>query len=211
MITTASIDWIAVGGAVEPWQRLGLVTSQADEDGCAQIPLFGTGIEVDTTGRVGSRRLVMSGVDPQLSSLDGVAVEVRDVPPPLFAVHPLGARSIDHVVIATDDLLRTSGAIADATGAALKRVREVGEVRQGFHRLGGLIVEVVERAGLSAGPADVWGIVLVVDDLDAACASLGEAVVGEPRAAVQPGRRIATLRAAAGLDMAVALISPDPR
>ena len=87
----------------------------------------------------------------------------------MFADHPLGARRIDHVVIATDDLSRTSGAIADATGAVLKRVREAGEVRQGFHRLGGLILEVVEHAGLPTGPASVWGLVLVVDDLDAAC------------------------------------------
>jgi hypothetical protein len=208
---TASIDWIAVGGDVAPWHRLGLVTAAVDEDGCEQIPLFGTGIEIDTTGRRGTRRLVVSGVDPQLTSIDGLTIEVRAEAAPMYAEHPLGARSIDHVVIATDDLARTSGAIADATGAALRRVRETGEVRQGFHRLGGLIVEVVERAGLPPGPATVWGLVLNVDDLAAACASLGAELIDEPRDAVQSGRRIATLRPGAGLGIPVALMSRDPR
>jgi hypothetical protein len=208
---TASIDWIAVGGDVAPWHRLGLVTAAVDEDGCEQIPLFGTGIEIDTTGRRGTRRLVVSGVDPQLTSIDGLTIEVRAEAAPMYAEHPLGARSIDHVVIATDDLARTSGAIADATGAALRRVREAGEMRQGFHRLGGLIVEVVERAGLPPGPATVWGLVLNVDDLAAACASLGAELIDEPRDAVQSGRRIATLRPGAGLGIPVALMSRDPR
>jgi hypothetical protein len=208
---TASIDWIAVGGDVAPWHRLGLVTAAVDEDGCEQIPLFGTGIEIDTTGRRGTRRLVVSGVDPQLTSIDGLTIEVRAEAAPMYAEHPLGARSIDHVVIATDDRARTSGAIADATGAALRRVREAGEMRQGFHRLGGLIVEVVERAGLPPGPATVWGLVLIVDDLAAACASLGAELIDEPRDAVQSGRRIATLRPGAGLGIPVALMSRDPR
>jgi hypothetical protein len=206
-----SVDWIAVGGDVAPWHRLGLVSVHVDEDGRQRIPLFGTGVEVDTTGWLESRRLVMSGVGRELTSIDGITIEVREAPAPMFADHPLGARSIDHVVVATDDLGRTSGAIADATGAALKRVRETGEVRQGFHQIGGLIVEVVERGGLPVGPASVWGLVLVVDDLDAACTSLGANVTGEARDAVQPGRRIATLRSSAGLGIPVALMSPDPR
>ena len=107
----------------------------------------------------------------------------------MFADHPLGAIGVDHVVVATDSLERTCGAIADATGAPLRRVREVGEMRQGFHRLGGLIVEVVERAGLAEGPASFWGLVICVEDLDAACARLGGELIGEPRDAVQPGRR----------------------
>jgi hypothetical protein len=210
-VTTAAVDWIAVAGNVAPWQRIGLLSAHVEEDGCAQIPLFGTGIEVDTTARPGGRRLVMSGVDPQLTEVDGVTVEVRPAASPLFAVHPLGAQSIDHVVIATDSLSRTSGAIAEATGAAVRRVREAGEIRQGFHRLGGLIIEVVERGGLPPGPASVWGLALVVDDLDAACVRLGAELIGEPRDAAQPGRQIATLRPAAGVGIPVALMTPDRR
>jgi hypothetical protein len=208
---TAAVDWIVVAGDAAPWLRLGLLSARVDEDSCEQIPLFGTGIEIDTTGRSGSRRLVMSGVDPQLTEVDGIAIEVRPAEPPLFADHPLGARAIDHVVITTDSLMRTSAAIAETTGAAVRRIREAGEMRQGFHRLGGLIVEVVERDGLRPGPASIWGLTLVVDDLDAACARLGAELVDGPRDAVQPGRRIATLRPAAGVGIPVALMTPDRR
>src|SRR5262245_43662484 len=172
----AAVDWIAVAGDVARWHRLGLLSARVGEDGCEQIPLFGTGIEVDTTGTSGDRRLVMSGADPQLTDVDGITVEVRPTAPPLFAAHPLGAQSIDHLVVVTDSLARTSGAIAEATGAEVRRIREAGEVRQGFHRLGGLIVEVVEHAGLPPGPASVWGLTLVVDDLDGACSRLGAAL-----------------------------------
>jgi hypothetical protein len=57
----------------------------------------------------------------------------------------------------------------------------------------------------------VGGGDLVADPLAAACTSLGADVTGEARDAVQPGRRIATLRSSAGLGIPVALMSPDPR
>ena len=122
--------------------------------------------------------------------------------------HPIGAIGLDHVVVTTDSLERTCTAIEAATGAPLKRVREVGEMRQGFHRIGGLIVEVVERAGLPVAPAWFWGLVLNVEDLDAAAERIGPDAISDPRPAVQPGRSIATLRESAGLGLPVALMTP---
>ena len=83
----------------------------------------------------------------------------------MYAAHASGASSLDHVVVLTPDLERTSGSIAEATGHELRRVREVGSMRQGFHRIGdrghgGLIVELVERPDIEPGPAAFWGIVL---------------------------------------------------
>jgi hypothetical protein len=82
-------------------------------------------------------------------------------------------------------------------------------MRQGFHRIGrgGLIVELVERPDVPAGPATFWGLVLIVDDLDAACELIGPDRVSPPRDAVQPGRRIATIRADVGLGLPVALMT----
>jgi hypothetical protein len=74
--------------------------------------------------------------------------------------------------------------------------------------MGGLIVEVVERAGLPEAPAAFWGLVINVEDLDATVTRLGSDVIGAARPAVQPGRSIATVKDSAGLGMAVALMSP---
>jgi hypothetical protein len=56
----------------------------------------------------------------------------------------------------------------------------------------------------------VWGLAFVAPDLDATVAGLGDRV-SEIRPAIQPGRRIATLRRSAGLAVPVALITPARR
>ena len=117
---------------------------------------------------------------------------------------------IDHVVVMTPRLERTIEAFEDA-GAELRRVREgetgMGRFRQAFFRLGRPILEVVEteRMGEDA-PARFWGITFATADLDAAAELLGDRL-GRVKDAVQPGRRIATVREEAGLGLPVALIS----
>ena len=124
------------------------------------------------------------------------------------------------MVAISPDLDRTVAALS-AAGLDLRRVREeptpAGAPRQAFFRVGGAILEVVqepsealERGGGAARPAFFWGLALTAPDLDASVAWLGPGRVGEPRDAVQPGRRIATLRRGAGLGMPVALITPPP-
>jgi hypothetical protein len=70
----------------------------------------------------------------------------------------------------------------------------------GFRALRRLIVEVAQ----AGGRACFWGLTVTVRDVDA----LAGPLVGAARAAVQPGRRIATAARAAGLSVAVAFISP---
>jgi hypothetical protein len=195
--------------AAEParWREAG---SSVADDGTAVIG----GIRLRFVPPSPGDGLLAWGLDDPAAppSIDGLATVIATAPP--FAgpdAHPVGASGVDHVVVATPDLERTCAAIADATGAPLRRVREVGAMRQGFHRSGELVVEVVTFPGLPPGPAAFWGLVLTVADLDAAVALLGPERVGEPKDAVQPGRRIATVRGKAGLGCRVALISPDPR
>jgi hypothetical protein len=92
-----------------------------------------------------------------------------------------------------------------------------GAPRQAFFRLGHEILEVIqepaeviERAGGRDRPARFWGLALLVEDLDATVATLGEHA-GEARAAVQPGRRIASVRRSVGLAVPLALMSADER
>ncbi len=98
-------------------------------------------------------------------------------------------------------------------GLSLRRIRELpsatGAPRQAFFRLGAEILEVVQAPGsesASQRAAHLWGLALLAEDLDRTVAYLGENV-SPIRRAVQPGRRIASLRAGAGLSMPMALIS----
>jgi hypothetical protein len=134
------------------------------------------------------------------------------------ARHPNGAVSIDHLVVITPDLDRTVAAFRSA-GLDLRRTRDEptpgGSPRQAFFRMGELILEVVQApegtriASDPQGPARLWGISLLVEDFTDAEAVLGDRL-GEPRDAVQPGRRIATLRKEAGLGPAIAFMTPGP-
>jgi hypothetical protein len=147
--------------------------------------------------------------DAPQRSVDGLTTEVVAPAGPVYADHRVGASGLDHVVVLTSDLERTSEAITAATGCELKRIREVGAMRQGFHRIGrgGLIVELVERPDLPDGPASFWGLVVIVDDIDAACELIGPDRISAPKDAVQPGRRIATVRADVGLGLPLALMT----
>ena len=130
--------------------------------------------------------------------------------------HPNGAVALDHVVMLSPDLDRTVGELEEQ-GFDLRRVREGptpgGSTRQAFFRAGEPILEVVQAPeGTSVardpdGPARLWGLAFNVGDLEEAARRLGH-LLGTPRDAVQPGRRIATVRPAAGLGPAVALMTP---
>ncbi len=199
---TARVEWLTVGGAVEPWQRLGLVVHEG------LIPLFGTGIRIAPDAEPGIVGWALSGLAEAVTVIDGLPTATVEPGPPIFAEHPAGAIGLDHVVVTTDSLERTCEAIEATTGAPLRRVREVGRLRQGFHRMGGLIVEVVERSGVSEGPATFWGLVINVEDLDDTVTRLGTDVIGAARPAVQSGRSIATVKESAGLGVPVALMTP---
>ena len=120
--------------------------------------------------------------------------------------HPNGALAVDHVVAFTDDLDRTSAALERAGAPLRRRAEPRPGTPMAFHRLGPLVLEVV---GGSERPA-LWGLVVVVADLDACARELGP-LLGDVRAAVQPGRRIATVRPEAGVPVALALMTPQPR
>ena len=126
--------------------------------------------------------------------------------------HPNGIEHIDHVVAFSPDLERTVGEL-EAAGLDLRRVREgptpAGAQRQAFFRLGEVILELVEHPpGTPAAedrhaPGHFYGLAMSTADLGATVERLGP-LIGEPRDAVQPGRRIATFRREAGLGLPVA-------
>jgi hypothetical protein len=192
------IEQLAVGGDPAAWEHAGFaVESSAMRTGSVPISLAaGEGI---LGWRLTSTSAEVDGL-PVAQSAEAGADE---------ADHPNGVTQIDHLVIFTPDLERTTGAF-EGIGVERRRVRELdtggGLARQGFFRLGEVILEVVEHPRVEEGPARFWGITFAVADLDATAELLGDRL-GSIHDAVQPGRRIATVRAGADLSLPVALIS----
>lgn len=221
MTRIVAIDIVADPAA---WVALGLPHEPVAADGGAVTLRIGTvALRIRRPGDGQTAAVVgwelSSDAPAAAGPIDGLSTRwvgtSEPAAPAVGAVDPpspvLRARSIDHLALMTSSLERTCDAIATATGEPLKRIRDAGQVRQGFHRLGEVIVEVVESPQYTAQRASFWGFVLVVDDLDEVCARLGDALIAPPKPAVQPGRRIATFRSAAGLGVPIALISPEVR
>ncbi len=199
----ARVEWLTIGGDRQRWRALGFTVSSE-----GLVPFMFTSLRI-VDGEPGIQGWTLSGIDPAIDEIDGLSTTVVDAAPPVFAQHANGAVELDHLVVLTGSLERSCGAIADATGAPLKRVRELGDTRQGFHRVGrgGVIVEVVERREVGDDPALFWGVVINVADIDAAIDVAGPELVGSAKDAVQPGRRIVTVRSEAGLGLPVAMMS----
>jgi len=192
---------LVVQSAIDPWERLGLHVQQ----GVAVVGGISLRFEPGNGGVVAWG---LTGLDEVASDVDGLCTGVADPPAADAPDHPMGIAGWDHLVVMTSSLERTCAAIEAATGAPLKRIREAGPVRQGFHRMGELVIEVVETAQVTAPTASFWGFVWNVHDLDAVCERLGPDMVTQPKDAVQPGRRIATVRSAAGVGVPLAFMTP---
>jgi len=208
---TVTLDELIVADAPEAWRACGFeVAGEECVVGEVRIRFAPDG---------GGRGIVgwsLRGIEA--TELEGLPTTVSERAAVAEAPeHPNGVTGLDHVVAISSDLDRTVTAL-EAAGLDLRRIREeptpAGAPRQAFFRLGAPILEVVqeppeatERAG-GDRPAFFWGLAFVAPDLERTVAFLGEERVSEARAAVQPGRRIATLRRAAGLSLPIALMSP---
>ena len=184
------------------WERIGFVVTGG------VFPVGTTLLRPRGEGGGGIARWTLAGVGD--GSFDGLPTRVAVDPQvvPRSAEHPNGALRIDHVVVRTPSIDRTVAALG-ASGLELRRTRDAGDgVRQGFVWVGDTILELVETPGDDpAARASFWGLVVVVADLERAAAVAGDAL-GRVRDAVQPGRRIATVRESAGLGVRLAVMTP---
>ena len=202
----ARISELVVGGSAQNWALIGI---SFDVGNCAV--LGDVALRLDTSLEPGLHSWVLHGADVDVTNIDGVATSHAIGDSQIAAsVRPnfdLGVIGVDHVVINTPDLMRTSDALAVATGAPLKRVRDAGNnVQQGFHRLGSVVVEIVTAPTMHQGPASFWGFVLNVKDIYAVASHVGPDVLSIPKPAVQAGKLIATFRSSVGLGVPVALM-----
>jgi hypothetical protein len=194
-----SLAAITIGGSIDPWLALGF----AGDDGA--ICLANGALQF--VPEAPSGLIGLSIVGATAGSIEGIPVEAGAFGAP-NRDHVNGAFELDHVVVMTDSLERTSAVVTEVLGIECRRVREAGSVRQAFHRFAdvdgarGCIVEIVERPGPTA--TSLWGIVVNVIDLDA-LAPVEH--VAPPKVAVQPGRRIAGVDQAAGHGVPLAFMS----
>lgn len=205
----ARISELVVGGGAQNWALIGI---SFDVSNCAA--LGDVALRLDTSLEPGLHSWVLNGAKEDVTNIDGVATSHKIGESRIAAsVEPefdLDVIGVDHVVINTPDLMRTSDALTAATGAPLKRVRDAGNnVQQGFHRLGSVVVEIVTAPAMHPGPAFLWGFVLNVKDIYAVAKHVGPDVLSIPKPAVQAGKLIATFRSSVGLGVPLALMGQD--
>jgi hypothetical protein len=208
----ATIDELTLADDPAAWEALGFMT---EGDSCRLA-----GVRVRLSGKGSGRGILgwsLRGIhSPELDGLP-TTISEHAAPPALPGViHPNGISGIDHVVAMSPAFERSVAAL-QAAGLDLRRVREqptpAGAPRQAFFRLGTEILELVQepeeivaRDGGPERPARFWGLALLSEDLDRTVAAIGDHA-SEIRPAVQPGRRIATVRRSAGLTVPLALMS----
>jgi hypothetical protein len=208
---SGALEEIIVAADPEAWRRAGF---QVHADS-----IVAGGVRIRLAGADAGRGLVSWS----LSGVEGTALDGLPPPEPSGAGvpapaggHPNGVVALDHVVAFSPDLDRTV-AVLEGAGLDLRRIREGptpgGAMRQAFFRIGEPLLEVIEAppdSPLREPPdtrARLWGLAFVAGDLDACARIMGDHL-GEPRDAVQEGRRIAPARRSAELGAPVAFMTP---
>lgn len=204
------LNQITVADPADAWEAAGFAVDNG------RLKLGSTAVVC--TGREGDRGITGLGIaDVGANSLglfDGGPVDVGT------DAHPNGVGSIDHVVMMTKRCDVTTAEL-EGLGLVARRVRRFEargtKQRQTFFWMGDVILELVgpdepsETADDDGDQVDLWGLALTCPDLDAAAEWLGDRC-SEPKTAVQPGRRIATMRTRElGISVAIALMSPHPK
>jgi hypothetical protein len=204
-----TLGGVAIGDEPDAWRDAGFAV---DATGGAQV---GT-VRLEIAGRAAGSGLVgwtLAGPDDPdgdaATSVDGMPTTLAAWPDDDLGPgdHPNGVRQLDHLVVTTPDLDRTTAALA-SLGIEPRRDRDAGSSRrQRFFRLGEALLELVGPAEPAGdGPARLWGLAFTVTDFDATVRTLAGRI-GEPKDAVQPGRRIATLHAGDAVSVPVAFMS----
>lgn len=213
----ATIDELTLAAEPGRWAGAGFTV---DPDGVCRAGTVRLRLAGEEAGRGIVAMSIRGLAEPgeRLPDLDGLSAPASTAAPATPAGHANGVERLDHVVALTPDLDRSVRAL-EAAGLDLRRVREGptpgGASRQAFFRLGEVILELIEQPASDGSavdrskPARLWGLAFLAPDLDRAASVMGDRL-GTPRAALQPGRRIATATRAAGLGVAVALITPAP-
>jgi hypothetical protein len=208
-----TIDSLTIADDPDSWRAAGFTV---DDDGTCRVGL----VRIDLVGVEGAagkrgisnwsvRDLAATSSD---GTLDGIPTAPSSRPPADPADHPNGSTRLDHVVITSADGDATAAAFEQA-GWALRRVRDADNyavpMQQRFFRAGEVILELVAPTEPTRDRrTKLFGLAILTDDLDATVASF-DGRCNPAKDAVQPGRRIATLRTR-DLDVSVPIAFMTP-
>jgi len=195
-----TIDAIRVGDSPDAWRDIGFTVT---DDVCE---IDGVRLRLTDSG-TGITDWTLRGFPETAESIDGIPTAASSTELGGSPSHTNGVTRIDHVVLMTPDLGRTATSLTEL-GLEIRRERDAGAFRQLFLKLGDVILEVVGPQEAGPGVSHLWGLTFVVDDLDSTAAFLGDRI-GRVKDAVQPGRRITTLRGREiGISPAMAFMTP---
>lgn len=214
-----TIAWLEISDPPDLWRDLGY---SVDDTGVCLIGGIEhrlTGASPDQAGLVGWG---LAGLDSEAQSIDGIPTVAfagagggTDTRPSRNggpSPHANLVTSIDHLVIRTSSTPRTSAAL-EAIGLERRGQSDSAssgeQVDMTFFWIGGTLLEIVgpPTPEPEAKPARFMGVAYVSADLDRTAIYLGD-LCSAPKDAVQPGRRIAALRSAAGSTMPMAFMTP---
>jgi len=191
---SVTVDEVLVADTADAWERAGFTVDDGSVCRVGGVALRLIGSDRGT-GIVGWS---LGGLpDDWVDDVDGVPTTASSGAASAPAQHPNGVVAIDHVVLMSPNLSRTVEALG-TIGVQPRRTRdaELGgrPIRQIFFRMGEVIVEVVGSPDATGvGPSTLWGITYTVADIDATASFFGDRTA-PVKDAVQPGRRITTLR-----------------
>ncbi len=199
---------LLIGDAPQHWEAAGFrVTDGQTTIGSINVRFVSDG---EAESRPGVLGWELTDIDD--GPIDGISAVGTDAEPAAPVTHPNGASRLDHVVLMTPNIARTTAAL-EQSGFSARRTRDVPGTepprQQVFFWAGDTILELVGPAVATGDdPASIWGLAITTDDMDGAVAAIGDSIT-PPKQAVQPGRRIATIDTKTlGITTAIALMTP---
>lgn len=195
---------LQVGDEADPWREVGF---EVRDDRFAV-----GGVTVELTGGSGRQGILAWSLEhPEPFSVDGLS-HVEDIPEGGSARHPNGATALDHVVVTTSNLERTTQALQRLGITPRRTVQDVRGrgLAYRFFLLGTCILELIgPPESVADEPARFSGLAFATPDVEHVARTVAGA--SDVRDAIQPGRRIVTVDThAAGISAPLAFLTPRP-
>ena len=198
-----TIAELHVGDDPSAWERLGFCINE-------NRSLIGRTEVVFSDGPKGIHSWVLRNSMPSQFGPIPTTFTENPVPNPSIA-HPNGSIGFHHVVLMVPAFDIGKTALSNA-GVQVEQGRPFGSTEKAMLRsapkMGDIELELIGPESEDRSRHwQLWGLVVAVSDIDATSELLGD-LLGQVKPAVQPHRRIATLKKEAELGVAVAFLGP---